>query len=190
MLALRRGKGMVLDAGDPDTRSAGSFFTNPVLSQARFGALEDRAGRFGPAVAVPRFPAADGQVKVPAAWLIERAGFARGYGSGAGVRISAKHPLALVNRGRRHAPKGLLALAARDPRRRACVVRDRAESRAGARRRHAAEPGAAQPGVDPGQQAGADRIGRDAAAHRHAGQLGQLGVTEAEDVCGPGRTGR
>jgi UDP-N-acetylmuramate dehydrogenase len=112
VLGLRRGKGMVLDAGDPDTRSVGSFFTNPVISQARFGALEETArARFGPAVAVPRFPAGDGQVKVPAAWLIERSGFTKGYDGGTGVRISAKHPLALVNPGG-GSTKGLLALAA------------------------------------------------------------------------------
>jgi UDP-N-acetylmuramate dehydrogenase len=112
VLGLRRGKGMVLDAGDPDTRSVGSFFTNPVISQHRFGALEETArASFGPAVAVPRFPAGDGQVKVPAAWLIERSGFAKGYDSGTGVRISAKHPLALVNPGG-GSTKGLLALAA------------------------------------------------------------------------------
>jgi UDP-N-acetylmuramate dehydrogenase len=112
VLALRRGKGMVLDPGDPDTRSVGSFFTNPVISQAQFGALEETArARFGAEVAVPRFPAGDGQVKVPAAWLIERSGFVRGYDSGTGVRISAKHPLALVNPGG-GSTKGLLALAA------------------------------------------------------------------------------
>ena len=112
VLGLRRGKGMVLDAGDPDTRSVGSFFTNPVISQGRFGALEETArARFGPAVSVPRFPAGDGQVKVPAAWLIERSGFAKGYDNGTGVRISAKHPLALVNPGG-GSTKGLLALAA------------------------------------------------------------------------------
>jgi UDP-N-acetylmuramate dehydrogenase len=112
VLALRRGKGMVLDPGDPDTRSVGSFFTNPVISQAQFGALEETArARFGAEVAVPRFPAGDGQVKVPAGWLIERSGFARGYDSGTGVRISAKHPLALVNPGG-GSTKGLLALAA------------------------------------------------------------------------------
>jgi len=112
VLGLRRGKGMVLDPGDPDTRSVGSFFTNPVISQARFGALEETArARFGPAVAVPRFPAGAGQVKVPAAWLIERSGFTRGYDSGTGVRISVKHPLALVNPGG-GSTKGLLALAA------------------------------------------------------------------------------
>jgi UDP-N-acetylmuramate dehydrogenase len=112
VLGLRRGKGMVLDPGDPDTRSDGSFFTNPVISEGQFAALEETArARFGPAVAVPRFPAADGQVKVPAAWLIERSGFGRGYDGGTGVRISAKHPLALVNPGG-GSTKGLLALAA------------------------------------------------------------------------------
>jgi UDP-N-acetylmuramate dehydrogenase len=112
VLGLRRGKGMVLDPGDPDTRSVGSFFTNPVISQDRFGALEETArARFGPDVAVPRFPAGDDRVKVPAAWLIERSGFTKGYDGGTGVRISAKHPLALVNPGG-GSTKGLLALAA------------------------------------------------------------------------------
>ncbi len=60
---------------------------------------------------MPRFPAGDGQVKVPAAWLIERSGFGRGYDAGTGVRISAKHTLALVNPGG-GSTKGLLALAA------------------------------------------------------------------------------
>jgi UDP-N-acetylmuramate dehydrogenase len=112
VLGLRRGKGMVLDPGDPDTRSAGSFFTNPVISQARLGAVEETArARFGPAATVPRFAAGDGQVKVPAAWLIERSGFGKGYDSGTGARISAKHTLALINPGG-GSTKGLLALAA------------------------------------------------------------------------------
>src|SRR5487761_1464314 len=112
VLGLRRGKGMVLDPADPDTRSAGSFFTNPVISQAALGALEETArARFGPAATVPRFPAGDGQVKVPAAWLIERAGFGKGYSSGAAARISAKHTLALVNPGG-GSTRELLALAA------------------------------------------------------------------------------
>ncbi|HEY2441813.1 MAG TPA: UDP-N-acetylmuramate dehydrogenase [Streptosporangiaceae bacterium] len=113
VLELRRGKGMVLDPADPDTRSAGSFFTNPVVGPARLAAIEEAArSRFGPDAVVPRFPAGDagdGQVKVPAAWLIERAGFAKGYG-GAGARISAKHTLALVNPGG-GSTKDLLALA-------------------------------------------------------------------------------
>jgi UDP-N-acetylmuramate dehydrogenase len=111
VLALRRRKGMVLDAADPDTRSAGSFFTNPVLDQAAFAALERAvAATCGAAVRVPRFPAGPGQVKVPAAWLIEQAGFAKGYGNGAGARISAKHTLAIVNPGGA-TTAGLLALA-------------------------------------------------------------------------------
>ena len=89
VLGLRRRKGMVLDPSDPDATSAGSFFTNPIVST-------DVAARL-PAD-VPRWPAPDGQVKVSAAWLIERAGFARGYGHGA-ARISTKHTLALTNRG-------------------------------------------------------------------------------------------
>jgi UDP-N-acetylmuramate dehydrogenase len=100
VLALRRGKGMVLDAVDPDTRSAGSFFTNPVLDLAAFAELERNvAASFGPGVRVPTFPAGPERVKVPAAWLIERAGFAKGYPGGDGARISAKHTLALVNPG-------------------------------------------------------------------------------------------
>jgi UDP-N-acetylenolpyruvoylglucosamine reductase len=114
VLALRGGKGMVLDAADPDTRSAGSFFTNPVLDLAAYAELERTvAASLGPGVRVPTFPAGPGQVKVPAAWLIERAGFAKGYQPGpgaAGARISAKHTLALVNPGGA-TTAGLLALA-------------------------------------------------------------------------------
>jgi UDP-N-acetylmuramate dehydrogenase len=110
VLALRRGKGMVLDPDDPDTRSAGSFFTNPVISEARFGELERiAAARFGAQVTVPRFPADDG-VKVPAAWLIERAGFTKNYPYGSAVHVSAKHTLALVNQGG-GSTKDLIALA-------------------------------------------------------------------------------
>jgi UDP-N-acetylenolpyruvoylglucosamine reductase len=103
VLALRRGKGMVLDAADPDTRSAGSFFTNPLFDLLQFADLERAvAAACGPEVQVPRFPAGPGRVKVPAAWLIERAGFGRGYRPGPGeqgARISTKHTLALVNPG-------------------------------------------------------------------------------------------
>lgn len=99
VLGLRRGKGMVLDPADVDTRSAGSFFTNPVLDPAALQALEVRvAQRLGPQAAFPRFPARDGSVKTSAAWLIQHAGFGRGYGSGR-ARISTKHTLALTNRG-------------------------------------------------------------------------------------------
>lgn len=110
VVALRRGKGMVLDPGDPDTRSVGSFFTNPILTAAQLGDLQRRvADRLGPSAAVPTFAADGDRVKVPAAWLIERAGFQRGYRLG-DAAISSKHTLALtVRRGRSAEP--LLALA-------------------------------------------------------------------------------
>src|SRR5215471_19018101 len=111
VLALRRGKGMVLDATDPDTRSAGSFFTNPVLDHAAFAELERAvATTLGPGTRIPTFPAAPGQVKVPAAWLIEHSGFAKGYPGADGARISTKHTLALTNPGTA-TTASLLALA-------------------------------------------------------------------------------
>jgi UDP-N-acetylmuramate dehydrogenase len=114
VLALRRGKGMVLDAADRDTRSVGSFFTNPVLDLAQFADLERAvAALCGPQTQIPRFPAGPDQVKVPAAWLIERAGFGKGYSREPGdraARISTKHTLALVNPGGA-TTAGLLALA-------------------------------------------------------------------------------
>lgn len=94
VLSLRAGKGMVLDPADPDTYSAGSFFTNPVLDPATHQELIARAAGLGP---VPSWPA-QGRVKVSAAWLIERAGFGKGY-QGVGVAVSSKHTLALTNRG-------------------------------------------------------------------------------------------
>jgi UDP-N-acetylmuramate dehydrogenase len=95
VLALRAGKGMVLDPADPDTRSVGSFFTNPVLSAEGFEALLERAG-----AEPPHWPDANGTVKISAAWLIEHAGFGKGYaGEHPGVAISSKHTLALTNRG-------------------------------------------------------------------------------------------
>jgi UDP-N-acetylmuramate dehydrogenase len=111
VLGLRRGKGMVIDAADPDTRSAGSFFVNPVLDGAALAAVEAAArARCGAGTRVPRFDAGDGRVKVPAAWLIEHAGFGKGYSLGDGARISSKHTLALVNSGSA-TTAGLLALA-------------------------------------------------------------------------------
>jgi UDP-N-acetylmuramate dehydrogenase len=99
VLKLRAGKGMVLDPEDHDTWSAGSFFTNPVLDEAEHAAFLARvAERLGPDVAPPAFPADDGRVKTSAAWLIDRAGFTKGYGNGP-ARISSKHSLALTNRG-------------------------------------------------------------------------------------------
>jgi UDP-N-acetylmuramate dehydrogenase len=94
VLKIRARKGMVLNPGDPDTRSAGSFFTNPVLDAEQFARVAAAA-----AGQVPSFPAGDGQVKVPAAWLIEHAGFGKGYGAPGRARISSKHTLALINAG-------------------------------------------------------------------------------------------
>jgi len=97
VLALRSGKGMVLDAPDHDTWSAGSFFTNPVLAA---GAVPEGA---------PAWPQPDGTVKTSAAWLIEHAGFTRGHGSDRAA-LSGKHTLALTNRGGASA-EDLLSLA-------------------------------------------------------------------------------
>jgi len=111
VIELRQRKGMVIDPADPDTRSAGSFFLNPVLDAATLAGVEAAArARCGPDVRVPRFEAGNGHVKVPAAWLIERSGFTRGYNPGDGARISAKHTLALVNAGTA-STAALLALA-------------------------------------------------------------------------------
>ncbi|TVZ07326.1 UDP-N-acetylmuramate dehydrogenase [Trebonia kvetii] len=98
VLKIRARKGMVLNPGDPDTRSAGSFFTNPVISAGEFARVETAAAALG-AGPVPRFAAGDGFVKVPAAWLIEHSGFAKGYGAPASARVSSKHTLALINAG-------------------------------------------------------------------------------------------
>ncbi|MFT2015698.1 UDP-N-acetylmuramate dehydrogenase [Streptomyces sp. 796.1] len=99
VLRLRAGKGMVLDPEDHDTWSAGSFFTNPILTAAEHTAFLARvAERLGPDVAPPAYPAGEGLTKTSAAWLIDRAGFTKGYGQGA-ARISTKHTLALTNRG-------------------------------------------------------------------------------------------
>jgi len=111
VIELRQRKGMVIDPADPDTRSAGSFFVNPVLDAPALAAVEAAArARCGPDTRVPRFGAGDGLVKVPAAWLIEHAGFGKGYNPGDGARISAKHTLALVNAGTA-STAALLALA-------------------------------------------------------------------------------
>jgi UDP-N-acetylmuramate dehydrogenase len=103
VLALRQGKGMVLDPADPDTSSAGSFFTNPVISSAQLSELERRAAALSsglpPGARVPSFAAENGQVKVPAAWLIEHAGFSKGFRGPGAARISTKHTLALTNAG-------------------------------------------------------------------------------------------
>lgn len=100
VMELRRAKGMVLDLHDPDTVSAGSFFLNPIIERDRLPDLRQRVHeRFGPEVEPPAFETADGKVKTSAAWLIEHAGFHRGYGDPARIAISSKHTLAITNRG-------------------------------------------------------------------------------------------
>ncbi len=94
---IRASKAMLLVAGDEDCRSAGSFFKNPVLDAETFQQLRDRLASQG-AGEVPNWPAANGKIKVSAAWLVERAGFPKGFTSGA-AGISRKHALAIVNRG-------------------------------------------------------------------------------------------
>ena len=101
VLEQRRRRGMVLDAGDHDTWSCGSFFTNPIMSAARFDALAARVRReLGDGAAEPpRFPDASGDVKTSAAWLIDRAGFGKGFGMPGPAALSTKHTLAVTNRG-------------------------------------------------------------------------------------------
>jgi UDP-N-acetylmuramate dehydrogenase len=99
IIELRRKKGMVLDPDDPDTTSAGSFFTNPILVPAALADLRARLAEEERAT-LPVFPEPDGRSKVSAAWLIERAGFTKGFaGPGGRVAVSSKHALALTNRG-------------------------------------------------------------------------------------------
>jgi UDP-N-acetylmuramate dehydrogenase len=101
VLALRRRKSMVIDAADPNRRSAGSFFTNPIVAAADAERLAARAaadGLVAAAADVPRWPAGPGLVKLSAGWLIERAGIAKGFRRGA-VGVSTAHALALVHHG-------------------------------------------------------------------------------------------
>ncbi|MFI6371700.1 UDP-N-acetylmuramate dehydrogenase [Streptomyces sp. NPDC050546] len=99
VLKLRSGKGMVLDAEDHDTWSAGSFFTNPILTDTDFATFRRRVKqRLGDDAEPPAYPAGEGHTKTSAAWLIDKAGFTKGYGDGP-ARISTKHTLALTNRG-------------------------------------------------------------------------------------------
>lgn len=101
VLTLRRGKSMVIEAGDENRRSAGSFFVNPVVSPEEAEAVVGRAlaaGIVPDESAVPRFDAPGGRVKLAAGWLVERSGFARGTRRGP-VGISSRHALALVHHG-------------------------------------------------------------------------------------------
>jgi len=90
---VRNRKGMLIVSGDADCRSAGSFFKNPVVSADHFSRIAAEAGGTN----VPRYPAGDGSVKIPAAWLLDQAGFHKGYALGR-AGISSKHTLALINR--------------------------------------------------------------------------------------------
>jgi UDP-N-acetylmuramate dehydrogenase len=108
---IRQSKGMLLVDGDPDCRSAGSFFKNPVVTEEHAQQIAGSSSK-----ELPRFPAGSdarsaGQVKLPAAWLIEQAGFKKGYANGAAA-ISSRHTLALVNRGGATANE-ILALASK-----------------------------------------------------------------------------
>ncbi|MGR6972098.1 UDP-N-acetylmuramate dehydrogenase [Streptomyces cynarae] len=110
VLKLRSGKGMVLDPEDHDTWSAGSFFTNPILTDEDFAVFRTRVKeRLGEDAEPPAYPAGEGHTKTSAAWLIDKAGFTKGYGTGP-ARISTKHTLALTNRGGA-TTEDLLALA-------------------------------------------------------------------------------
>lgn len=116
ILEIRHAKGMLIVPGDPDCRSAGSFFKNPVAPESMLPALTAAAG-----ASPPVFPFGPGQVKVPAAWLIEKAGFTKGYARGPAA-ISHRHTLALTNRGTARAAD-ILALARE--------IRDRVRERFG-----------------------------------------------------------
>ncbi|TDB78866.1 UDP-N-acetylmuramate dehydrogenase [Micromonospora sp. KC721] len=108
VLRLRAGKGMVLDATDPDTWSVGSFFTNPVLDRGAYESLRERATELGEP---PSWPCPGDLVKVSAAWLIDKAGFGKGHPGPGGTAISAKHTLALTNRSGTARTADLVALA-------------------------------------------------------------------------------
>lgn len=103
---IRQRKGMLLVEGDPDCRSAGSFFKNPVVSEAHAARIAKTSAK-----EPPRYPADTGRVKIPAAWLMEQAGFAKGYALGH-AGISSRHTLALINRSGATA-REVLALAER-----------------------------------------------------------------------------
>lgn len=99
VIAVRRRKGMVLDPLDPDTRSDGSFFMNPVVPSGDAKMFIARAREIvGTETKIPAFPAGEGKTKLSAAWLIEHAGFSKGFVRG-NAGLSSKHALAIINRG-------------------------------------------------------------------------------------------
>ncbi len=108
VIVLRKKKSMVIDRGDPNSRSVGSFFMNPIISTEQFEQLQRQWATGGNTSPIPSFPT-DEKIKIPAAWLVEQAGFMKGYTRG-GVGISSNHALALINCGGTSAE--LLALAA------------------------------------------------------------------------------
>ncbi len=110
VLEVRRSKSMVYDQSDPNHRSAGSFFTNPIVSDQEAETVVERLAAKGVTDSLPRYPVEDGRVKLSAAWLIERVGFEKGYRHGA-AGLSTNHVLALTNRGGASS-KELIELAA------------------------------------------------------------------------------
>lgn len=106
--SIRQSKAMLLVEGDEDCRSAGSFFKNPIVTAAEADRIQALAAKRVPGKSLPRYPAADGQAKLAAAWLVEQSGFSKGHSLGP-VGISRKHSLAIVNRGGATA-KDILAL--------------------------------------------------------------------------------
>jgi UDP-N-acetylmuramate dehydrogenase len=96
VLAIRAKKSMVISADDPNSKSAGSFFKNPVVSEEKFREIQEAREKTG--AEVPYFAIGEGEVKIPAAWLIEKSGFNKGYLYGS-VGISQNHTLAIINRG-------------------------------------------------------------------------------------------
>jgi UDP-N-acetylmuramate dehydrogenase len=126
VIEIRRRKSMVLDPDDPNARSVGSFFVNPVVDAEAFAALEERlrgAGTLADGERAPHFAAAGGRVKLSAAWLIERAGLQKGHRKGR-AGISTRHTLAIVNCGDANAAD-VVALARE--------IRDRVHDRFGVR---------------------------------------------------------
>lgn len=153
VLDLRRRKSMVVREDDPDSRSAGSFFLNPVLSEDEYRELEDRWTSAGGEEPIPSYEAEDGR-KVPAAWLVEKAGFEKGHRHG-GVGLSRNHALALVNRD--GTTEELLELADE--------IRRAVEGRFGVRLEREpvlAEPSEAPPGGEGAAPSETDRAGAGA----------------------------
>jgi UDP-N-acetylmuramate dehydrogenase len=96
--SIRQSKAMLIVEGDEDCRSAGSFFKNPVVTESEASRIQTLAEKVAPGKTLPRYPAANGHVKLAAAWLVEQSGFHKGYSLGT-VGISRRHTLAIVNRG-------------------------------------------------------------------------------------------